>query len=178
MPIELDTECLLLLGLLLCKDRNGYKAKVFYSLLRSACQPKKTKKSELSFMAKDFDELNCMDEAVESAIFKLCILSTMFIEYHALPVRPGKTEFKMLQTAFAMRTSVYFEVFQTFVQHVWVIPEKFYVTSPEFAQRMSQYPLNHFLQTGTFRRMISLQMPDKAIGIQKARQRASKGLND
>ena len=62
-----------------------------------------------------FDELHCMDEAIEGTIFKLCILSSMFVEYHALPARPGKTEIKMLQMAFALRTSVFFEVFQTFI---------------------------------------------------------------
>lgn len=56
-----------------------------------------------------------MDEAVESIIFKLCVLSNMLVEYHALPVRMGKTEVKLLQMAFAMRTSVYFEVFQSFI---------------------------------------------------------------
>ena len=57
------------------------------------------------------DELSCMDESVESIIFKICVLSNMFVEYHALPARPGKTEIKQLQMAFAMRTSVFFEVF-------------------------------------------------------------------
>ena len=56
-----------------------------------------------------------MDESVESIIFKICVLSNMFVEYHALPARPGKTEIKQLQMAFAMRTSVFFEVFQTFI---------------------------------------------------------------
>lgn len=37
-----------------------------------------------------------MDEAIENITFKMCILSSMFIEYHALPVRAGKTEIKML----------------------------------------------------------------------------------
>ena len=58
-----------------------------------------------------FEELHCMDEAIENTVFKLCVLSSMFIEYHALPMRAGKSEFKMLQTAFAMRTSVFFKVF-------------------------------------------------------------------
>jgi hypothetical protein len=56
-----------------------------------------------------------MDEAIEKITFKLCVLSSMFVEYHALPVRAGKTEVKMLQMAFAMRTSVFFEVYQTFI---------------------------------------------------------------
>lgn len=52
-----------------------------------------------------------MTEAIESTIFKICILSSMLIEYHALPMRAGKTEIKMLHTAFALRSTVYFEVF-------------------------------------------------------------------
>ena len=56
-----------------------------------------------------------MDEAIESTIFKLCVLSSMFVEYHALPARPGKTEIKMLQMAFVLRSQVFFEVFQTFI---------------------------------------------------------------
>ena len=63
----------------------------------------------------NFDELNCMDSRIENTIFRLCILSSMFIEYHAMPARPGKTEIKMLHMAFAMRTSVFFDVFQTFI---------------------------------------------------------------
>lgn len=56
-----------------------------------------------------------MDSRIENTIFRLCILSSMFIEYHAMPARPGKTEIKMLHMAFAMRTSVFFDVFQTFI---------------------------------------------------------------
>jgi len=59
----------------------------------------------------NFEELNCMDNGIESTIFRLCILSSMFVEYHALPIRPGKTEIKMLHMAFALRTSVFFDVF-------------------------------------------------------------------
>ena len=52
-----------------------------------------------------------MDEAIESTIFKLCVLSSMLIEQHALPAKIGKTDVKMMHIAFAMRTNVYFEVF-------------------------------------------------------------------
>jgi len=38
-----------------------------------------------------------MDEAVEKTIFKMNLISSMFIEYYALPSRPGRTETKMLQ---------------------------------------------------------------------------------
>ena len=69
-----------------------------------------------------------MDSGIESSIFRLCVLSSMFVEYHALPTRPGKTEIKMLHMAFAMRTSVFFDVFQTFIQHVWQAPEQFFVS--------------------------------------------------
>ena len=116
VPIEIDTECLLLLGLLFCRDRQNQKASIFYSLLRGASVPCK-------IHGKNFEELNCMDEAVESITFKLCVLSSMFIEYHALPARAGKTEIKMLHLAFAMRTSVFLAVFHTFIQHVCIIPE-------------------------------------------------------
>lgn len=112
-----------------------------------------------------------MDSGIESTIFRLCILSSMFVEYHALPTRPGKTEIKMLHMAFALRTSVFFDVFQTFIQHVWSAPEQFFVSRVDFIDRMSQYPLNHFLQTTTFRKMIQLRMPDSAAGIQKSKER-------
>ena len=35
IPIDIDTECLLLLGLLFCRDRGRQKASIFYSLLRA-----------------------------------------------------------------------------------------------------------------------------------------------
>ena len=44
-----------------------------------------------------------------------------------------------------MRSNVYFKVFQTFIQHVTLQPEKFYVTRDEFIDRMGVYPLKHFL---------------------------------
>lgn len=118
-----------------------------------------------------FEELNCMDSGIESSIFRLCVLSSMFVEYHALPTRPGKTEIKMLHMAFAMRTSVFFDVFQTFIQHVWQAPEQFFVSQSDFVKRMSEYPLNRFLETTTFRKMIALRMPDSAAGIHKNRER-------
>jgi hypothetical protein len=37
IPIEIDTECLLLLGLLFCTDRHQQKSQIFYSLLRGSC---------------------------------------------------------------------------------------------------------------------------------------------
>ena len=33
--VEIDTECLLLLGILFCKDRFNSKAEVFYSIVKS-----------------------------------------------------------------------------------------------------------------------------------------------
>ena len=122
--VLLDTECFLLLGLLYCRDRLNQKAQIFYSLLRSSSQ---TLVSH-SVSARDvclhrFEGLYCMDEAVESTIFKLCVLSSMFVAFHALPARAGKTEVKLLQTAFALRQNVYFKVFQTFIQHITKQPE-------------------------------------------------------
>ena len=101
-----------------------------------------------------------MDSGIESTIFRICILSSMFVEYHALPTRPGKTEIKMLHMAFAMRTSVFFDVFNTFIQHVWKAEEQFFVTQADFVSRMNEYPLNRFLETETFRKMIEIRMPD------------------
>ena len=75
----------------------------------------------------------------------MCVLSNSFVEYHALPLRPGRTEYKMLETAFAMRNNVFFKVFQTFIQHITVEPEKFFVQRSEFLDRMREYPLKHFL---------------------------------
>ena len=112
-----------------------------------------------------------MDEAIESVIFKMCVLSSMFVEYHALPARAGKTEIKMLQLAFALRTTVYFEVFKTFVHHIWIEPEKFFVSRAEFVVKMSEYPLSHFLLTSTFRKMIELRKPDSAASIHKSARR-------
>ena len=63
----------------------------------------------------NFDELYCLDDTVENIIFKMCVLSSSFVEYHALPVRPGRTELRILETAFAMRSNVFFKVFQTFI---------------------------------------------------------------
>lgn len=107
VPITLDTECLMLLGLLFCEDRDNLKAQIFYSILRGACSetaPLLTEKpGSLLSQSMRFDELYCVDEAVESTVFKMCVLSTMFIEYYALPLRAGKTEVKMIQTAFALR---------------------------------------------------------------------------
>ena len=117
-----------------------------------------------------------MDPAIESTIFRMCILSSMFVEYHALPARAGKTEIKMLHMAFAMRTSVFFDVFQTFIQHVWTAPEQFFVARSEFVRKMSEYPLSHFLETTTFRKMIALRMPDSAAGIHKNRERVVKSV--
>ena len=120
-----------------------------------------------------------MDEAIESTIFKLCILSSMFTEYHALPARPGKTEIKMLHMAFAMRTSVFFEVFQTFIQHVWSeAQEQFYVSRVEFVHKMSEYPLSHFLESNTFRKMIALRMPESAEGIVKSKKKVVQSVVD
>lgn len=36
VPIWMDTECLLILGLFFCKDRQNVKAQIFYSLLRGS----------------------------------------------------------------------------------------------------------------------------------------------
>lgn len=96
------------------------KARVFYSLLKSASatsRPVVKKQGSASTLSsnQNLNELSCMDESVESTIFKICLISNMFIEYHALPARPGKSEIKQLQMAFAMRTSVFFEVYQTFI---------------------------------------------------------------
>ena len=104
VPIRLDTTCFMLLGLLFCRDRNHQKAKIFYSVLRGATTTKDQS-----------EDLYCFDGKIEGTIFKICVLSSMFIEYNAMPTRPGKTEIKMLQMAFAMRTSILFKVFQTFI---------------------------------------------------------------
>lgn len=79
----------------------------------------------------------CIDSAIESIVFKLCLLSSLFIEYHALPTRPGKTEIKMILMAFAMRSNIYFKIMQTFIQRVWQPPENYYVTRDDFVLRMS-----------------------------------------
>jgi len=117
LELELDTECFMLMGLLFCRDRYSRKAQVFYSILKSdytqSCSslpsPSMNNNSGL------FEELYCLDDAVESTVFKMCVLSSMLVEFHALPSRPGRTEVKMLQTSFAMRNNVYFKVFQTFI---------------------------------------------------------------
>ena len=100
---ELDTECFLLFGLLFCKDHYNRKAQVFYSILKSGSNPSglfgssTTTTQNLDDQSDKFDELYCMDEAVEKTIFKMNLISSMFIEYYALPSRPGRTETKMLQ---------------------------------------------------------------------------------
>lgn len=69
-----------------------------------------------------------------------------------------------------MRQSVYFKIFQTFIQHLTVQPEKFYISRSEFVGRMREYPLSHFISAQTFRNMIMLQMPS-AQGIMKSQQK-------
>ena len=182
--IELDTECLLLLGILLCKDRFNRKAQVLYSILKSGSKTgadlhsstsmnmtmnNMTQSSRVVTEECKFDELYCVDEHVERNIFKMCILSSHFIEFYALPARLGRTEMKMLQTAFAMRSNVYFKVFKTFIQHLTLQPEQFYVSRTEFEDRIGEYPLKHFLQPSTLRKMILLQMPEQAAGIMKSK---------
>lgn len=121
-----------------------------------------------------FGELSCMDSGVESTIFRLCLLSSMFIDFHALPSRPGKTEKDLLHMAFAMRSNVFLDVFLTFIQHVWAEPEQFFVSRRTFIEKMSQYPLSHFLQTTTFRSMIALRMPETAAALKKSKERVAK----
>ena len=100
--IELDTECFLLFGLLFCKDQYNRKAQVFYSILKSGSSPASligsstTATQNMDESEDDFNELYCVDEAVEKTIFKMNLISSMFIEYYALPSRPGRTETKML----------------------------------------------------------------------------------
>lgn len=106
-----------------------------------------------------------MSEAIENITFKMCMLSSMFVEYHALPLKAGKTEIKLLQMAYTLRTGSFFEVFQTFIQHMWLEPEKFFVTRLEFVSKMSEYPLSHFMKPETFRKMISIRMPSTAAQL-------------
>ena len=137
---------------------------MFYSLLQSreSKQCKNLSKNGLhsgkisaasssnqSSVAKD--ELSCMDEHIESVIFKMCILSQMFVEYHALPPKKGRNEVVLLQEAVRMRTTIFFEVYLTFVQKVWEQQEKFYVNRDEFISKMSVYPLKYFLKSSTIR---------------------------
>ena len=93
---------------------------MFYSILKSGSSPGGLVSSSLSATQHnegddEFEELYCIDDVVEKTIFKMSMLSSMFVEFYALPDRPGRTEVKMLQTAFSMRTNVYFKVFQTFI---------------------------------------------------------------
>ena len=43
---------------------------------------------------------------------------------------------------------------------------------------MAEYPLSMFMQTQTFRKMITLRMPDSAHGIQKDKERVAKSVAD
>ena len=43
---------------------------------------------------------------------------------------------------------------------------------------MSEYPLSHFLETTTFRKMIALRMPDSAARIHKNRDKVVKSVAD
>ena len=161
---KIDPECFLILGLLYCPDPQKVRASVFYSLLQSRENSKQSKNfsknghsgvvsaaasSNQSSVAKD--ELSCMDEHIESVIFKMCILSQMFVEFHALPPKKGRNEVVLLQEAVRMRTTIFFEVYLTFVQKVWEQQEKFYVNRDEFINKMSVYPLKYFLKSSTIR---------------------------
>lgn len=121
----IDAECFMLLGLLFCPDPHKVRASIFYSLLQSRDTKlsnafKSSNKSASAALSSNYsnvtkEELNCMDEHIESVIFKLCIISQMFIEYHALPPKKGRTEISLLQEAIKMRTNIFFEVYLTFV---------------------------------------------------------------
>ena len=43
---------------------------------------------------------------------------------------------------------------------------------------MSEYPLSHFLEAATFRKMIALRMPDTAAGIYKNRERVIRQVDN
>lgn len=123
----------MLIGLLYCvEDRPHLKASIFYSMLKSTVPRTRTERSQKnkglkrsasgtvsgnssSDSGSNFNELNCMDEQIENLIFRLCVLSQMFIEFCALPPKLGKTENTMMQMARQMRSTIYFEVFKTFI---------------------------------------------------------------
>ena len=63
-----------------------------------------------------------MDGHIENIMYKQCVMSSLFIEYHALPVKAGKSEFAMLQMAIQFRTGLYYEIYQEFINKLWKTP--------------------------------------------------------
>ena len=56
-----------------------------------------------------------------------------------------------------MRTSIYFNIFKTFVNHIWhETMIEHYATRAEFIGKMSVFPMNKFLDSTTQRKMIAL----------------------
>ena len=55
--------------------------------------------------------LDLMDGHIESIMYKQCVISSLFIEYHALPAKAGKSEFAMLQMAIQFRSGLYYEIY-------------------------------------------------------------------
>ena len=48
----------------------------------------------------------------------------------------------------------------------------------DFTSKMSGYPLSHFLETTTFRKMIQISMPDSAANIHKSKDRVVRSVAD
>ena len=155
----------MLLGLLFCPDPTKVKARVFYSLLyskdqtpRSAPASNANKRSSRCISSTNSvavkDELSCMDDHIEYVIFKLCIISQMFIEFYALPTKKGRNEIMLLHEAIKMRNTIFFEVYLTFVQQIWEQQEKFYVGREEFISKMQEHPMKFFLKAATIRQVI------------------------
>ena len=132
MPIFIDLECFFLLGLHYCQDSIMRKMQFYYSILISGqkrSQPgsfetnpsdEKNKKKKIHKKS-----LDLMDGHIEIIMYKQCVLTSLFIEYHALPAKAGKSEFIMLQMAVKFRSGLYYEIYQEFINNLWKVPTRF-----------------------------------------------------
>ena len=121
VPVFIDVECFFLLGLMYCKDTIPRKMQFYFSILISG-QKRSKNNSPYSEKSKKQKRLDLMDSHIENILYKQCVLASLFIEYHALPKKSGKSEFAMLQMAIQFRSGLYYEIYQEFINGLWQQP--------------------------------------------------------
>ena len=104
-----------------------------------------------------------MDGHIENIMYKQCVMSSLFIEYHALPVKAGKSEFAMLQMAIQFRTGLYYEIYQEFINKLWKTPNQFLLPQQEFVIRMQMQQMPMFVDPGALRQLINVNMNKRPV---------------
>ena len=102
--------------------------------------------------------LDLEDAHIENIMYKQCVLSSLFIEYHALPIKAGKSEFTMLQMAIQFRSGLYYEIYQEFKNNIWSQPGQNLLSCQEFVLRMQMQPMMMFIDPGAIRQLINVNM--------------------